>query len=80
MHHGMRNPHSLKVICYADSLVDLNECLAVLPGAKISENICVAELNEILLNGFPNRCIKQSYVKEFDCVFINFKASVNIFE
>ena len=45
MRHGMRNTHVLKVRRYAAYLVDPNEYLAVLPGAKISENICVTELN-----------------------------------
>ena len=31
------------------------------------------ELNEILLNSMLNSCIKQAYVKGFDCETINFK-------
>ena len=50
------------------------------PRAKISDKICVTELNEILLNSMPNRWIKQSHVQVFDCGFINFKESVNMFE
>ena len=35
----MRNPRKLKVRCYAARMIYLEEYLAVLPGAKSSENI-----------------------------------------
>ena len=56
----------LKVGRYADHLIDFNEYLDVLPGAKASDWICVMELNEILLNSNPNILINQSHVQVFD--------------
>ena len=50
------------------------------PWEKISEKICVTELNEHFLNIIPNSWNKQAYVQVFDCESITFKASVNIFE
>ena len=40
----------------------------------------MAELNEILLNIMPNSWSKQSYVQGFDCGYIAFKKSVDMFE
>ena len=57
-----------------------NDDLVVFPGEKISDKICVMELNEILLNSMYNRWIKQSYVQGFDCYYINFRSAVNMFE
>ena len=37
MRHGMSKHRGLKVIFYADHMVDLKEYLAVYPGAKASE-------------------------------------------
>ena len=45
MHRGMSKPCILKVGCYAAFMMDLNEYLAVFPGAKESGKICVTELN-----------------------------------
>ena len=74
MRHGIIQPRTLLW------LVDLNEYLAVFPGAKISDKMFMTELNEILLNSIPNSWNNQAYVKEFDCESITFKASVNMFE
>ena len=61
MRHGIRNPRSLKVRRYAACLIDLNEYLDVLHGAKISNCFGVTELNEILLNSMTNRWTNQEY-------------------
>ena len=61
MRRGIRNPRSLKVRRYAACLIDLNEYLDVLYGAKISNCFGVTELNEILLNSMTNRWINQEY-------------------
>ena len=39
MHHGTRNPCELKVRCYADCLININEYLASFIWAKEIENI-----------------------------------------
>ena len=80
MRHRMSKPYGLNVRRYAACLVDLNNYLAVLPGSKVSYNICVMELNEILINSMRNICINQEYVKGFYCGYITFKAYVNMFE
>ena len=67
MHHRMRDPLGLKVIHYAAHLVDLNDYLAMFHGENISDKNCVTELNENLLNGMPNSCIKQLYLQVFYC-------------
>ena len=41
----IRKPRVLKSRHYANCLVLLDEYLAVFPGAKISDKICVTELN-----------------------------------
>ena len=52
MRHGMRKPHSLKLICYAVCVIDLNKYFAVFPGENTSDNICETWLNEIFLTSF----------------------------
>ena len=37
-------------------------------------------MNETLLNSLPNSWGKQACVQGFDCEYINFKKSVNMFE
>ena len=41
----MRNPSGLKVRRHAARKLDLNEYLDLFPGSKISDKICVMELN-----------------------------------
>ena len=65
MHRVMRKPRKLKVRLYAACLVDLNELLASFPWKKLTDNIGMVELNEILLNSMPNSWIKQAYVQVF---------------
>ena len=45
MRRRSRKPYGLKLRLYATRLIDLNEYLAVLPGEKASDIICVMELN-----------------------------------
>ena len=52
----------------------------MLLGGKISDNICMMEINEILLNSMPNIWSKQACVQGFYCEFITFKTAVNMFE
>ena len=59
----MRKPHELKVRHYADRMIDLNEYLAVFPGAKASKKIGETELDKIILNSMPNGCIKKAYMQ-----------------
>ena len=80
MRCGMRNTRGLKGRCYAASLIDLNDYLDVLPGVKISDKMCVAELNEILLNIIRNSWSNQAYVQGFYCEYITFKEDVNMFK
>ena len=54
----MRNPHELKLIRYADSIIDINGYLAALLGAKANDNIGKTELNERILISITNRCSK----------------------
>ena len=76
----MRNLRELKVRCYADCIIYLNEYLVSLPGAKVSDKIGEIEINEILLNSMTNEWIKQAYVQIFDFKTINFKRAVNMLE
>ena len=48
-------------------MVDINEYLAALPGAKASNKIGETELNVIFLNSMPNIRSKKAYVQDFDC-------------
>ena len=59
MHRGMRKP-----ICYDAHLIELNDYLDVFSGAKISDKICVTDLNNFF-NSTPNSWIKQAYVQVF---------------
>ena len=61
----MREPHKLKVRRYDARLIGLNECLADLHGAKVSEKNGETELNGILLNMMPTIWIRQAYVQGF---------------
>ena len=49
-------------------------------GEKISENICVVELNKNLLNSTTNIFIKHVYVQVYYCEYITFKSAANTFE
>ena len=44
----MSKPRELKVRCYTAIIIDLNNYLDVLPGAKASDKIGETEINEIL--------------------------------
>ena len=50
MRRRMKNPHRLKLICYSDRMIDINEYLSVFPETKASE----MEFNGILLNRMSN--------------------------
>ena len=80
MRRCMKKPHSLKLRQYDVCLFDLNEYLDSFPGATMSDNMGVTELNEILSNSMPNSWSKQAYVQGFDCETISFKKAVNMFE
>ena len=80
MRRGMKKPRSLTVRCYAARLIDLNEYLALFPGATLTLKIGVTELNEILLNSMTNSWSNKDYVQGFDCESINFLKAVNMFE
>ena len=79
MRRGMRKPGRLKVRRYTDFLIDLNEYLVFLPGAKLTDKIGMMELNGILLNSMPSIWIKKAYVQGFDCKYITCKYAVNMF-
>ena len=63
----MRNSRGLGGRFYTAHLSKLNEYLAVLPGAKENNKICVMEKNEILLNSTTNSWRKKDYVQGSDC-------------
>ena len=65
MCRGTRKPRGLKVRLYAARLIEINEYLDALPGAKASVNVFVAELNVILLNNTPHIWINQAYMQGF---------------
>ena len=46
MHRRSRKPRGLKVRRYVTRLIEINKYLAMLTGEKISENICVTDMNE----------------------------------
>ena len=73
MRRGTRKPRELKVRRYDDCMIDLNEYLALLPGAKASDKISEMELNGIILNRMPNVWSRQAYVQGFDFEYITFK-------
>ena len=54
MRRVMRNPRKLNMIHYATFLIDLNDYLYALPGAKAGNKIGEMELHEIILNSIPN--------------------------
>ena len=64
---------------YDDRMIDLNEYLALLPGAKASDKCFDMELNGIILNRMPNVWSRQAYVQGFDFEYITLK-SINMFE
>ena len=80
MRRGMRKLCGLKVRQYTDSFIEFNDYLASLPGDKLSDKIGLTEFNESLLNSMPNSWSKKAYVQGFDCKYITFKKSVNMFE
>ena len=80
MRRIMRNPHGLKVRCYAAHLIDLNEYLALFPGVNLTDKIGMTDLNGVLLNIMPNSWIKQSCVQKFYYKSITFKRAINMFE
>ena len=66
MCHEVKKTRSLKVRCYVERLVDLNQYFASFPGATLAYKIYVIGLNEILLNKMNDRWSKQAYVQGFD--------------
>ena len=64
---GMRKLHGIKVRRYDDHMIDIDEYLDVLPGAKKTEKSCVTKLYKSLLNRMPNSCSKQAYMQVFGC-------------
>ena len=70
MRRRMRKLRRLKVIHYTDRFIDLNNYLALFPGAKLTEQIVMTELNEILLNSMTNSWSKKAYVQRFDCEYM----------
>ena len=80
MRSGTRKPRGLKVRRYTDCMIDLNEYLAVLPGARSGDKMCEMELNGVLLNSTLNRGTRQAYEQGFGCEYVTSKKSVNIFE
>ena len=50
----MRKPRGLKLRRHTSFLVYFNDHLVVFPGGKISNIICVTDLNETLLKSMPN--------------------------
>ena len=73
MRRETRKPCELKMRCSATSLVNLNQYLSALTGAKASDNIDKTKLDEIILNIMPNIWIKQAYAHVFGCETITFK-------
>ena len=73
MRRGKRKPQELKVRRYDDRMIELNEYLALLPGAKASDKFFEMELNGIILNRMPNVWNRQAYVLGFDFEYITFK-------
>ena len=69
----MKNPCSLKVRRYAESLIDLNKYFEYFPGSTMAEKMGATALHEILLNSIPNSWSKQAYVQGFECETISFK-------
>ena len=61
-------------------MIDINEYLDSFPWLKLTDNIGMTELNEILSDIMPNSWINQAYVQVFDCNYITFKNAVNMFE
>ena len=68
-----RKPRGLKVRHYADHLIELNEYLDLLPGTKLTDKICMTEMNKIMLNSMPDSWIEQACMQGFDCGCITFK-------
>ena len=54
MIRGMRKTRRLKVIRYADSLIELNEYLAFFPASNMTDKIGVTDINKLLLNSMLN--------------------------
>ena len=61
----MKKLCSLKVRCYAEPLIDLNEYLSSFPGATLADKMDVTELNEIILNSMPTSWSKKAYIQGF---------------
>ena len=54
MPRRMSTPWGLKVRCYYAFPIDIKNYVGVLPDAKEKDKICMAELDEFLLNSIPN--------------------------
>ena len=64
----MRKMSGLNVRLYAARMIDINEYLSVLPGAKASDKICGMELNEVLFNSMPDPDVRHAV---FRGLFVN---------
>ena len=71
MRHRIKKPRELKLRCYIDRMIDINEYLSAFTLAKESNKIVDMEQNKIILNSMPNVWSKQAYVQGFHCETIN---------
>ena len=53
MRPGTRKPRRLKVRCYTDHLIDLNEYLDMFPGPNMTDKIGLTEINDLKKIEFP---------------------------
>ena len=73
VHSGMIKPQKIKLRCYADHMVDLNEYLSALTGTKANEKIGETELNKIFFINMNDGWINKACVQGFACEKITFK-------
>ena len=71
---------SLKIIRYVARVMDLNEYLDYCPGSTLYDTIGPCYPKNTILNSMPNIWSNQAYVQGFDCEYISFMKSVNMFE
>ena len=65
MRRGMRNLRGLKARCFTSHMIDLNECLDVLPGSNMSDKICKTDINDFIKTVCPKvRAIRRMF-KDF---------------
>ena len=73
MRHGMSKLYCLKLRCYADRMIDINDYLSIFFGSKTSDKNCEMELDQFLLDIMPNGWSRQADVQGFDCETITLK-------